>query len=57
MTMPSGFKATAWLKAEWMPDTLPCPSSTRTVQPIAWPASLTPSPTSWMPPLRWSADT
>ncbi len=42
MTMPEGLRATAWLKAAWMPAGVPWPSITRTFQPMARAASCTP---------------
>lgn len=42
-TMPSGFTATAWLTAAWIPAGVPCPSMIRAFQPMALAASLTPS--------------
>ena len=54
ITMPSGLSAIACPNTECTPDTLPWPSSTRMVQPMRLPASFTPSPASWMPPLRMS---
>ena len=42
MTMPEGLRATASLKAAWMPAGVPPPSITRTFQPMAFAASRTP---------------
>lgn len=41
MTMPEGLRVTAWLSAAWMPAGVPCPSITRTVQPMVRAASRT----------------
>lgn len=45
MTMPEGFRVTAWLSAAWMPAGVPSPSMTRTCQPMAAAASRKPPAT------------
>ncbi len=56
-TMPAGLTASAWLSAAVRPLTVPCPSMTRTVQPMARAASSTPLLTPTMPPFFMSPAT